>query len=310
MAERDPLPSWNAGPTRAAILDFAARVTDEAHADFLPPAERVAVFGHDGTLWCEYPVPMQVLFTRERLAQIASRHAALRQREPFKAFLDSELPQVDAMGLRALLQLGFVTYAGLTLEDFTRRAAAWVATARHPSLHRAVAACAYQPQLELMAFLRARGFAVFIVTCGSVDFVRAFAPAAYGVAPSQVIGSSVKTQVDLQGGQASVVTLSEMQSWNDRETKVRNLGLHVGVRPVFAFGNADGDLAMLRYTLAGAGPRLALLLHHDDEQREFAYDGDFFFSPLDEALQHAGALGIRVVSMRRDWATVFPEAPS
>lgn len=307
MPTSRPLPSWNDGPARAAILDFVGAAVDPASPGYLRPADRIAVFAHDGTLWCEYPLAIEAQFIGARLIQLARQDPALRQRQPFKAFLDEDLPKIHGLGFRAILQLGFVTHAGITMDDFTRRATAWIATAMHPALERPVGECTYLPQLELLAFLRRHGFATFVVTGGAVNFVRAFAPDAYGVPAHHVIGSSVKLQVDLHDDVAELVKLAEPNSFNDGEAKVRNIALHLGLRPVFAFGNSDHDLAMLRYTAGGRGPRLALLLHHDDGAREFAYDREFYLNPLDEALDRAAAFGIQVVSMRQDWAAVFSE---
>ena len=192
---------------------------------------------------------------------------------------------------------------------FDKIAREWFAWARHPKLARPFTRCVYQPQLELLDCLRANGFKTFIVSGGGVDFIRGFAEEAYGIPREQVIGSSAKLRFELQEGRAVLMKAPELDSFDDREAKVANIGLHIGRRPLLAFGNSDGDLAMLQYAKAGSGARLALLLHHDDDEREVAYDRDFRLSPLAEALDRADQYGITVVSMRRDWKTVFPAAP-
>jgi hypothetical protein len=196
----------------------------------------------------------------------------------------------------------------MTDHEFAAIAREWFARAKHPRLDRPFAQCIYQPQAELLAFLRASGFKTFIVSGGGADFIRAFAEEAYGIPPEQVVGSSVKTRLAMDGGRAELVRLSELDSFDDREAKAVNIGLHIGRRPILAFGNSDGDLPMLRYTRSGGGPRMALLLHHDDAGREFAYDREFRLSPLAEALDRADEYGITVVGMKDAWRTVFPGA--
>jgi len=304
------LPSWNEGPARAALLRFIESVCDPAGGQALPPAQRIAVFAHDGTLWSEFPLPVQALFIGARLEQLAQRRPALRARQPFTAFLGEDLPRLHGLGWRGIMQLGLVTHAGMPVDAYARRAADWLAEACHPWLGRPLAACTFQPQLELLALLRARGFTCFIVTAGDAAFVRAFAPGAYGIPAHQVVGTCARTQLQLQAGVAELVKLAQEERFNEREEKVRSIAAHIGERPVLAFGNADRDLAMLRYVRAGPGPRLALLLHHDDGVREFAYDAGFALNPLDDALERADEFGLQVVSMRDDWGSVFLPQPA
>jgi phosphoserine phosphatase len=303
----DPLPSWREGPVKSALIDFITSVTTEGSPDFRPPPERIAVFDNDGTLWCEHPVPVQVLFTEDRIAALAKADPLLRERQPFKAFLEHDLKTLHALGKQALFTIGFAVHAGITVDDFQRMAALWMKTAEHPSLRRPCTTVVYQPQLELMSYLRAQHFKTFIVSGGGSDFIRAFAEELYGVPPEQVIGSTVKTRFEAYNGHCNLRKLGEIDSFDDRETKVSNIGLHIGRRPILAFGNSDGDLAMMRYTICGKGAHLALLLHHDDAEREVAYDREFRISPLAEALDRAQEFGVQVVSMKRDWATVFAD---
>jgi hypothetical protein len=304
------LPSWNDGPVRSAILDFVARVTKEGGPDFVPPSERIATFDNDGTLWCEQPLQNQFFFAFDRLEALAAKDPSLRERQPFKAFLERDLATIHALGKQAAFELAFSTHAGMTADEFAGIAKEWFASARHLKLGIPYAQCIYRPQIELLSFLRANGFKTFIVSGGGIDLIRAFAEENYGIPPEQVIGSSVKLRFETSGGQVDLMRLSELNSFDDREVKPANIALHIGRRPILAFGNSDGDLAMLRYMLAGKGAQLALLLHHDDAEREFAYDREFRLSPLIEALDKADEYGITLVSMKEAWKTVFPNAPA
>jgi len=299
------LPSWNAGPAKAAITGFVARVTDESGPDYVPPAERIATFDHDGTLCCEQPLQIQVMFARARLAELAAQYPALAERQPFKAFLEHDLGTIHDFGRQGVLEVAFETVAGMTVEEFQLIARAWLRSARHRTLGRPYARCHYQPQVELLAYLRANGFRTFIVSGGGIEFIRAFAEEAYGIPPEQVVGSSLKLRLETRDERLALIKESELNCYNDREVKVKNISLHIGRRPILAFGNSDGDLAMLRYCASGEGARLALLLHHDDAEREFAYDRAFRLSPLAEALDKAEACGITVIGMKDAWSTIF-----
>ena len=219
--------------------------------------------------------------------------------------LEKDLAALHALGKKGVLELFAATHTGMDEETFDEIATHWFATATHPTLGRLFQRCTYRPQVELLEYLRANGFKTYIVSGGGIDLIRAFAEEAYGIPPEQVIGSSAKTRFDVAGKKAVLQKLGEINSFDDREAKPQNIGLHIGRRPLLAFGNSDGDLAMMRYTLAGQGARLALLLHHDDAEREFAYDRDFRLSPLVEALEKAAEYGITVVSMKRDWNVVL-----
>jgi len=305
MVDRQPLPSWKDGAAKSAILDLVARVTKAGGAEFVPPAARIATFDNDGTLWCEQPLQIQFFFAFDRVKQLASKDPTLCERQPFKAVLEHDYSTLFGLGKQALFELAFATHAGVTDEDFVQAATEWLATARHPKFDRLYKECAYRPQVELLGYLRENGFKTYIVSAGGVDFMRAFADEVYGIPREQVIGSSVKLRYDLIDNRVSLVKLPELNSFGDREVKALNIGLHIGRRPLLAFGNSDGDLAMMRYTRSGSGARLALLLHHDDAEREAAYDREFRLSPLSEALDKAQDYGITVVSMKKDWKIVF-----
>ena len=299
------LDSWNDGAVKSAIVDFVARVTKEGGPDYVPPAERVAVFDNDGTLWCEQPLQTQIFFLIDRAMELAGEDPALKERPAFQALLKKDFDALMANGKQGAMELVAATHAGMSDEEFEAAARAWFARARHPRFARLFKECTYKPQVELLGYLRDNGFKTFIVSGGGVDLMRAFAEEAYGVAREQVIGSSMKLRFEIDDGRARLMKLGELACFDDREIKPANIGLHIGRRPLLAFGNSDGDLAMMRYTKGGAGPRLALLLHHDDAEREFAYDREFTLSPLAEALDQAAAFDLTVVSMKRDWKTVF-----
>jgi haloacid dehalogenase-like hydrolase len=299
------LDSWNDGAAKSAIVDFVARVTKEGGRDYVPPAERIATFDNDGTLWCEQPVQVQVFFLIDRVKRLAAKDPSLKNRQPYKALLEHDLATLHALGKKGLMELAFATHTGMTEEEFEAIARDWFATAKHPKFGRLFKQCTYRPQVELLECLRANGFKTFVVSGGGVDLIRAFAEEAYGIPREQIIGSSVTLKLDTKEGRSVLTKTAELNSFDDRDVKPQNIGLHIGRRPILAFGNSDGDLAMMRYTLSGAGARLALLLHHDDAEREVAYDRDFKLSPLVEALDKADEYGITIVSMRRNWNRVF-----
>ncbi|RZL86751.1 MAG: haloacid dehalogenase-like hydrolase [Variovorax sp.] len=302
------LPSWNEGPPRTALLDFVARVTKEGGADYVRPADRVATFDNDGTLWCEQPLQVQFFFAHERRGKLLEKDPGLKDRQPFKAFIENDMATIHALGKKGLFEVAAAEHAehpGTTEDEFDAIARDWLATTKHPKLDRLFTQLVYRPQIELLGYLRENGFKTFIVSGGGIDLIRAFSEEVYGVARDQVVGSSVRTRFEIREGRGELVKLAEIDTFDDREVKPHNIGLHIGRRPILPFGNSNGDLAMLRYTRTGPGPRLALLLHHDDAEREFAYDRDFHLSPLGEALDRAADYGIEVVSMKRDWGRVF-----
>ncbi|WHO40692.1 HAD family hydrolase [Sphingobium sp. AP49] len=301
----NPLPSWNDGAARTAILDFVARVTGDG-PDHVPVPQRIATFDNDGTLWAEQPLQTQFFFARSLRAALIKQEPELAEQQPFKAYVEQDMATMKALGKKGLLEVAAREHAGVTEESFAKIARDWLATARHPKLDRPFPECAYRPQIELLDYLRAHGFKTFIVSGGGLDLIRAFAEEVYGIPPEQVVGSSVRTRFEIDAdGVGQLMKLPEINSFDDREVKPQNIALHIGRRPIIAFGNSDGDLAMLRYVKTGPGPRLALLLHHDDADREFAYDRDFLLSPLAEALDKAGEYGLTLVSMKQDWRSIF-----
>ncbi|MHC4982923.1 MAG: HAD family hydrolase [Planctomycetota bacterium] len=305
----DPLPSWQAGLAKQRIVSFVERVTDPADSDFVAPHERVAVFDNDGTLWVEQPAYTQLLFAMDRIRALAPEHPEWQSTQPFKAVLDNDLAALAAGGEKALIQLIMASHAGMTTDEFASIVTEWLAEARHPRLNRPYTALVYQPMVELLAYLRANDFKTFIVSGGGIEFMRPWTQKVYGIPPEQVIGSSIKTRFMIRGDQSRLVRLPEIDFIDDKSGKPVGIHKFIGRKPVLAFGNSDGDLQMLQYTATGAGPRLMLLLHHDDGAREYAYDRDSHVGRLDKALDEAVRRKWVVVSMKNDFRAVFAPRP-
>jgi hypothetical protein len=303
----DPLPSWNDTAPRKTIIAFVERVTKQGSPDFVPPAERIATFDNDGTLWAEQPLYFQFQFTLDQVKRLAPDHPEWKTNEPFASALKGDLNSVAASGVKGMLELTEATHAGMTTEEFSKTVTEWFATARHPKTGRPYTAMVYQPMLEVLTYLRANGFKTFIVSGGGVEFIRAFAEKTYGVPPEQVIGSQGKLKFELRVGKPVLVKLPEVQFVDDRDGKAIGIQTLIGSGPLAAFGNSDGDLQMLQWTAAGSGPRLCLLVHHTDAAREWAYDRASSIGKLDKALDEANSKGWTVVSMKDDWKTIFPK---
>ncbi len=300
-----PLASWNDTPTRAAIVDFVERTTTEGGTDYLDPYDRIAVFDNDGTLWTEQPLYNQFLFAIDRLRGMAPDHPEWNDDPALGAILEGDLAAFGATGMNGILKLVATTHTGLTTDEFADLVREWIATAEHPRWKRPYPKTAFQPMLELLDYLRANGYRTFIVSGGGVEFMRAFTQDAYGVPPEQVIGSTGKTEFDIVDGHAVLHKLPEVDAINDGPGKPVGIEKFLGRRPVMAFGNSDGDLEMLQYTASGSGPRLMALVHHDDAEREVAYDKGSPVGGLDKALTEAGTRGWTVISMKNDFKTVF-----
>jgi hypothetical protein len=303
----DPLPSWNDTAPKKAIMAFVEKVTKQGSPDFIPLPERIAVFDSDGTLWCEQPMYFQALFVFDRVKTLAPQHPEWKEKEPFASLLKGDMKGVAASGEKGLMELLAVTHTGMTTEEFTRTVAGWIATAKHPKTGKLYMEMVYQPMLELLAYLRANGFKTFIVSGGGIEFMRPWTERVYGIPPEQVVGSSGKLKFELRDGKPVLVKLPEVELIDDKEGKPVGIQSHIGRRPIAAFGNSDGDLQMLQWTTAGDGLRFALIVHHDDAEREFAYDRASYIGGLDKAWDEAKAKGWAVVSMKDDWATIFPK---
>ena len=302
----DPLPSWNDGAAKQAILQFVKEVTAKGSPKYVAPAERIAVFDNDGTLWVEQPMYVQLAFVLDRVKNLAPKHPEWREKPPFKDVLDNNLQALAASGERGLVELVMATHAGMTAQQFDKIVTEWLAKARHPKFKRPYTELVYQPMLELMAYLRTNGFKTFIVSGGGLEFMRPWTAKVYGVPPEQVVGSTIKTKYEVKDGKPVIVRLPEVDFIDDKAGKPVGIHKFIGRRPLAAFGNSDGDLEMLQWTAAGPGARLMLLVHHTDAKREFAYDRQSPIGRLDKALNMATRRGWVVVDMKKDWQRIFP----
>ncbi len=268
------LPSWNDSTSRHNIIQFVAAVTKQSSPDFVPAAERIAVFDNDGTLWSEKPVYFQLLFAIDRVKALAQEHPEWKTTQPFKAVLENDMDALADSGKKGLLQLVMATHAGNTTEEFSAIVKTWLTDAKHPRFKRPYNELVYQPMLELLDYLRENGFKTFIVSGGGIEFMRPWVEAVYGIPPEQVIGSSIRTKFEIRDGKPVLVRLPEINFIDDKDSKPVGINQHIGRRPLAAFGNSDGDLQMLQWTAAGKGKRLMVLVHHTDAIREWAYDKD------------------------------------
>ena len=306
----DPLPSWRAGASKQAILEFVARATDEDGPDFVRPEDRIAVFDNDGTLWAEHPIYVQIVFAIDQMRATAAKHPEWRETEPFASILRGGEDALRSMSGPQLVALATEVFGGMTTEEYRAAVTAWLSTARHPTTGRRYEEMVYQPMLEVLAHLRANGFRTYIVSGGGFEFVRPLAERVYGIPPEQVLGSIASLRLEERDGVPVLVKGTALEFVNDREGKAIAIERMIGRRPVIAFGNSDGDLAMLEWTSAGAGARLGVLIHHTDAIREWAYDRGSAIGTLDVGLDEAGERGWTVVDMARDWAEVYPVPPS
>jgi len=302
----DPLPSWNEGGSKQAIMDFVTAVTKEGGKDYVPPGERIATFDNDGTLWIEYPMYTQALFAFDRVKELAPQHPEWKTRQPFKGVLEDDMKAVGATGMEGVMELILATHSGMTATEFSQEVSRWLATTKQKRFDRLYTELVYQPQLELLAYLRANGFKTFIVSGGGIAFMRPMTEKVYGIPPEQVVGSSVVAEFQLRDGKPVLARMPEINFINDKAGKPVGIYQHIGKRPLLAFGNSDSDMQMIEYTMAGEGRRLGLFVHHTDAAREYAYDRDSHVGKLDKALDQAAARGWIIVDMKKDWKQVFP----
>jgi hypothetical protein len=305
LAAADPLPSWSDTAPKQAIVAFVEKVTKAGSPDFVPVPERIATFDNDGTLWAEQPIYFQLLFALDRVNALAPQHPEWKEKEPFAALLKGDVKGALAGGEKAVAQIVMVTHAGMTTDEFAKIVKDWIATARHPKTGRLMTEMVYQPMLELLAYLRKNEFKTFIVSGGGIEFIRPWAEKTYGIPPEQVVGSSIKTRFEMRDGKPVLIRLSEINFIDDKTGKPVGINSHIGRRPIAAFGNSDGDQQMLEWTAAGSGARFCLLVHHDDADREWAYDRKSHIGSLNKAWDEAVARGWTVVSMKDDWKAIF-----
>jgi hypothetical protein len=301
----DGLSSWNDGAAKQAIVSFVTRVTAQGSPDFVPPAERIATFDNDGTLWCEQPMYTQLAFVLDRVKELAPKNPSWKNKQPFKAVLDRDFKTLAAQGEKGALQLVAATHTGMSSEEFNGIATDWIAAARHPKFKRPYTEMVYQPMLELLVYLRAKGFKTYIVSGGGVDFMRPWTEKVYGIPPEQVVGSMGKLKFEMRDGKPVLMRLPQIDHIDDGPGKPVGIQKFIGRRPIAAFGNSDGDQQMLQYTAAGSGARFMLLVRHTDAEREYAYDRQSRIGKLDKALDEANAKAWTVVDMKKDWKKIF-----
>ena len=306
----DPLPSWNEGPNKKQIIEFVQAVTAEGSKDYVKPAERIAVFDNDGTLWTEQPAYFEVLFAFDEVKRLAPQHPEWKTTQPFQAVLEGDHKALAAAGMDGLLKIIGATHTGVTTEAFIDNAKNWLKQARHPKTGKPFDQMIYQPMLEMLDYLRSQQFKTYIVSGGDTAFMRAFAEEVYGVPPEQVIGSNFVTQYQLKDGQPQVLRTAKLAHNDDGPGKPESIDSIIGRRPILAFGNSDGDLQMLQWTAAGKGKRLMGLVHHTDAQREWAYDRSSQVGRLDKALDLARTQHWTVVDMASDWRRIYPFDPA
>jgi phosphoglycolate phosphatase-like HAD superfamily hydrolase len=304
-AQAPALPSWNEGEAKSRVIEFVRAVSDPKGKDFVAPADRIAVFDNDGTLWAEQPLYFQFLFMLDQLKAAAPKHPKWQQNAAFKALAAQDKAALEKLGLKPVLELLGEANSGMTVGEYDARIRNWLATARHPKFKRPYTDLTYLPMRELLDYLRANGFSTFIVSGGSAEFMRPWAEKAYGIPPEQVVGSQQEVKFEMKDGKPVLTREAKFAFVDDGPGKPVGIYRHIGKRPIFAFGNSDGDLQMLQVTSAGEGKRLALIVHHDDAQREFAYDRQSHIGKLDKALDAAPANHWIVVSMQKDWKKIF-----
>ncbi len=302
---KDPLPSWNDTAPKKNILAFVEKVSKEGSPDFVAPADRIATFDNDGTLWVEAPVYTQVVFAFDQVKRMAPQHPEWKNKQPFKGILDGDMKSVLATGEKGLVAVTIAASTGMSNQEFHQSISDWIAQAHDRRFNRTYTELAYQPMVELLAYLRANGFKTYIVSGGDIDFMRPWTDKAYGIPAEQVVGTSMKTQLQSQNGAPVIMRLPQLNFLDDGPGKPVGIDNYIGKRPIAAFGNSDGDQQMLEWTATGAGPRFMLLVHHTDAAREYAYDRTSAVGKLDKALDEANAKGWTVVSMKDDWNKIF-----
>jgi len=301
----DGLALWRDGPIKTAIVDFVDRVSRQESPQFVPPAQRIAVFDNDGTLWSEQPYYFQGLFLIDRVRTLAADHPEWTTKQPFQSVLEKDWQTLAGFGTKGIIEMALATLGGMTSEEFEHLAGSWLATARHPTRDRLFTELVFGPMLELLRYLRENEFKTFIVSGGGIEFVRIFSEQIYGIPPEQVVGSSIVTRYEVRDGKPVLARTSQLNFFDDTDGKPVGIQQHIGRRPIAAFGNSDGDLQMLEWTMAGEGARLAMVIHHDDGEREFVYDRKSPAGRADRVLDEASELGLTLVSMKNDWKRVY-----
>ncbi|MNS98405.1 haloacid dehalogenase-like hydrolase [compost metagenome] len=305
LLAQDPLPSWNEGVIKQSIIDFVKAVTTEGSADFVPIPERIAIFDNDGTLWSEQPLYFQFLFAVDQVKVLAPKHPEWKTKEPFKSVLAGSMKGALAGGEKSLLAIMMATHAGMTTDVFNASVKEWIESAQHPKFKKLYTECVFQPMLEVLTYLRANGFKTFIVSGGDIDFMRVWAERVYGIPPEQIVGTKMKLKYQVVDGVPSLLRTPALSLLDDKEGKPVGIHEHIGRIPIAAFGNSDGDFQMLEYTTSASGKRLGLIVHHDDADREFAYDRQSKIGTLNKGLDEGPKRGWIIISMKNDWKKIF-----
>jgi len=307
VAAQEVLPSWNESATRQAIVSFVERVTTPGSPQFVSPAERIATFDNDGTLWCESPMYVQARFTMDRIRVLSASHPEWTTQEPFASALRDDPHGMMALGEKGIFELMAATHAGMTVDEFRESVTSWLKQARHPRFQRKYTTLSYQPMLEVLEYLRAHGFKTYIVSGGGMEFMRPWTESVYGIPPEQVIGSYGQLAWEFEAGHPVLRKLAKVGLIDDKQGKPIGIQTFIGRRPIAAFGNSDGDLEMLQWTTTGPGARLGMIVHHTDAEREYAYDRNSSVGRLDKGLDAAPRQGWLVIDMKTDWNVIFPE---
>ena len=305
--QTDPLPSWNDGNTKQAIIDYVMDVTNRESENFIPVSDRIATFDNDGNLWSEQPAYFQLLFAMDRIKALAPDHPEWKTQQPFKAVLDNDLKELGKYGVHGILELVMASHADMTTTEFETIVKEWLATAKHPRFDKPFTDLVYQPMLELLNYLRDNDFKTFIVSGGGIEFMRPWVEGVYGIPPDQVVGSSIKTEFDYNNGNPVIKRLPEMDFIDDGSGKPIGIHKFIGKKPVFASGNSDGDLQMMQWTASNNYKSFMLYLHHTDADREWAYDRESHFGRLDKGLDEAEENGWTVIDMKKDWKLIYPD---
>lgn len=308
IAAGEPLSLWTDGAVRSAIIDFVTSTTSEGDPNYLDPVDRIAVFDNDGTLWAEQPLYVQLAFGLEQVKALYGQHPEWTNEEPYKSAVEGDVASLLAQGDYATLTIMNLSPAGISPDAYTQMVSDWLATTKHPTLDRLYTDLVYTPMVQLLGYLRENGYQTWIVSGGGVEFIRALSEPAYDIPLNQIVGSTIETEYTVQEGTPTLTRIDEVNFIANGPGKPTGISHAIGRRPALAFGNSDGDYQMLQYTTAGEGPRMGLLLHHDDAEREFAYDRDSMIGRLDKGLDDAAANGWQIVSMKDDFAEVFDPA--
>jgi len=303
---KDPLPSWNEGKTKEAIINYVNDVTNIESENFIPVSERIATFDNDGNLWSEQPAYFQLFFAIDRIKALAPDHPEWKTQQPFKAVLDDDMKELAKHGEHGLLELVMASHAGMTTEEFEQIVKEWLTTAKHPRFERPFTDLVYQPMLELLQYLRDNEFKTFIVSGGGIEFMRPWVEGVYGIPPDQVVGSSIKTEFDYNNGNPVIRRLAEIDFIDDKDGKPIGIHKFIGQKPVFASGNSDGDLQMMQWAASNSHKSFMLYLHHTDAEREWAYDRESHVGRLDKGLDEAHEKGWTIIDMKNDWKVIYP----